>query len=224
MKTSTLSSILAGVFLAPILTLSAAAVAPGVNRIANPGFELGDTNWSSFVPGESKDKGCTFTISAVNPHSGKACGELKSAEYARYSAGPRTVDGGPILAGQRCRLTFWIRADTQTLTRSAPGFLVRMILWGEDGKQLPGDEAIFVGVNGQVTTQSMAQRMDLSAYSELLPVKWTKVEVVLEVPDNLGPCKLGRPEFFAHYTLGSVFIDDISLERVPATVPLTGAK
>jgi hypothetical protein len=220
MKNSALNRILASSFLVPILTLSAAA-APSLNLITNPGFELGDTNWSTFVPDESKDKDCSFTISTVNPHSGKACGELKSTDYARYSAGPLTIEGGPILAGERCRLTFWVRADTQTLTRSSPGFLVRMILWGADGKQLPGHEALYVGLSGRVTLQSMSHRMDLSAYPDPLPVKWTKVEAVFDVPDNLDHCKLRRPEFFAQYTLGSVFIDDILIELVTKSVPLT---
>lgn len=220
MKTPPRRLLVATAFLAPIMALAAA---PGVNLITNPGFELGDSNWTSFVPAESKEKNCTFSVSTVNPRSGKACGELKSADYARFSAGPRAVESGPILAGERCRLTFWVRADTATLTRSVPGFLVRMILWSEDGKQLPDDEALYVGVNGVVTLQSMSRRMDLSGYSDPLPTQWTKVEAVFDVPEmlNLGSCKLGRPEFFAHYTLGSIFIDDISLERVGKTVPLT---
>lgn len=223
MKTTPRPLLLATAFLAPIFAFAAA---PGVNLIPNPGFELGDSSWTSFVPGESKDKECTFTVSTVNPRSGKACGELKSADYARFSAGPRAVESGPILAGERCRLTFWVRADTATLTRSAPGFLVRMILWSEDGKQLPDDEALYVGVNGLVTLQSMSRRMDLSGYSDRLPTKWTKVEAVFDVPEmlNLGSCKLGRPEFFAHYTLGSIFIDDVSLERVAPETPIKPKK
>ena len=219
MKTTPRRLLLAAAFLAPIL----AHAAPGVNLIPNPGFELGDASWTSFIPAESKEKNCTFTVSTVNPHSGKACGELRSSDYARFSVGPRSVESGPIMAGERCRLTFWVRADNATQTRSAPGFIVRMILWSEDGKQLPDDDALYVGVNGLVTLQSMSRRMDLSGYAGPLPVKWTKLEAVFDVPEmlNLGSCKLGRPEFFAHYTLGSVFIDDVSLERVAKTVPLT---
>jgi hypothetical protein len=221
MTTTPRRRFLASLFFSPLLVLGAFA-APGTNLISNPGFELGDANWAVFIPGESQDKGCTFTVSTVNPHTGKACGELKSIDHARYSAGPRRIDGEPLYAGDRCRLIFWVRAEQNTLTRSDPGVIVCMILWNETGKQLPGDEALFVGLNGQVTLQSMA-RLDLSAYSDPLPVKWTKVEVVFDVPEmlNLGSCKLGRPEFFAHYTRGSVFIDDVSLERVGKDVALT---
>ncbi|MDF3059302.1 MAG: Heparinase family protein [Rariglobus sp.] len=218
-----ISPLFGAMVLAPLLAVAVVA-APNANRIANPGFELGDASWTSFIPGESQEKDCSFSISKTDPHTGKACAELKSADHARFSIGPRRIDGDPVLSGERCRLTFWVRADAKTDTRSAPGFLVRMILWNDEGKQLPGDEALYVGLNGQVTLQSMAQRPDFSVYSDPLPVKWTKVEAVFDVPENLGSCKLGRPEFFAHYTRGSVFIDDVSFESVGKEVPLSNKK
>lgn len=193
----------------------------GDNLIPNPGVEADDGSWGIFVPGESENKGCEFSFSKESPHSGTSCLELKSGDLARFSVGPKGLTGDAVRPGDRCRLTFWVRAGNDLQVKSAPPLIVRMFLLDDQGHNLPENLAIFVGLNGKTTIQSPEKGLDFSPYKEPLPAEWTKVESVFEMPTDLGAGRLSRPEFFAQYTSGSIFLDDFSLERVGSEVPLS---
>jgi hypothetical protein len=203
------------------LSFCQSAVQADTNLIRNPGFEEESASWGMFVPQESENKGCEFLISQDSPHSGSACAEMKSGNFARFSIGQKGVQGDPIRPGDRCRLTFWIRAAQGAQTKGNPAFIVRIFLLDEQKQQLPGNLALFVGLNGHTTVQSPETKLDFSMFHDPLPTKWTKVESVFEIPASTGATRLNSPEFFALYTMGSVFLDDVSLERVEKTVPLS---
>ena len=191
------------------------------NLIPNPGVDTDDGTWGLFVPGESENKGCEFSISKDSPHSGSGCIELKSGDLARFATGPKKLVGDAVRAGDRCRLTFWVRAGSDFQAKSPPSVMVRMFLLDDQGHNLQENLAIFVGLNGKTTIQSPEKGLDFSPYKEPLPSEWTKVESVFEVPTDLGASRLSRPDFFAQYTSGSIFLDDFSLERVGSDVPLS---
>ncbi len=189
------------------------------NLILNPGFEEGAGSWGIFVPAESQDKECQFLISKDSPHSGSACAELKSGSFARFSIGPKSVLSGPIAPGDRFHLTYWIRAAKDAHAKGTPGFIVRIFLADSQGQTAPGNQAFFVGLNGQSNTQSPQAGVNLAMFPDPLPTEWTKVEAVIEVPADFQGGRLGRPEFFAQYTMGSIFLDDVSLERLEKEAP-----
>jgi sialate O-acetylesterase len=190
------------------------------NIISNPGLEQGAGTWKVFVPDESKDKGCAFSISSVSPHSGDHCAELKSAEFARFSVGHMMYNGPSPRPGERYRLSFWVRADTDTVARGSPAFVVRMLLFNETGGPLPDAPALFFGLNGRSALQFQAKGVDLSSLGGDLPSVWTQVVCDFEVPANLSIGKVLSPEFSAYYTRGSIYLDDVSLERIEQDVPV----
>ena len=59
--------------------------------VTNPGFESGTNDWGLFVPDDSMEKHCQFTISNDHPHSGSACAELNSGDFARFAIGHKPV-------------------------------------------------------------------------------------------------------------------------------------
>ena len=214
-------TLVAAPLLALLLLTGPAQAQTESNLIPNPGFEDQDNFWGTFIPTESQNKGCEFNISKDSPHSGNACAELKSTDFARFSIDLKDLSGDPIHTGERGRLTFWIRAAKNTQVKGAPSFIVRILLLDDQGQPLPGDQALFVGLNGQTTIQSPVSGLNLSMFPDPLPTEWTKVESVFEIPPDIKATRLGKPEFFVQYTLGSVFLDDLSLERVGKDVPLS---
>lgn len=191
------------------------------NLIPNPGFEEDDGSWGIFIPAESENKGCEMLWSKDSPRNGQTCLELKSGDFARFSAGPKRLEGDPIRPGDRIRLVFWVRASEDLAIKGSPAFIVRMAFQDDQRQELPTKEALFIGLNGHTTIQSMEAKLDFSEFPADIPAEWTRVESVFEVPDDLGASKLGQPGFFATYTSGSVYLDDVSLERVGKNVPLS---
>lgn len=190
------------------------------NLITNPGFEDGQRGWGMFIPTESEGKGCEFLINTDSAHSGGACAELKSGNFARFSVGPKSLVGN---AGtnDRYRLTFWIRASQDLQAKGKESMIVRIFLLDNNGKPLQQNIALFVGLNGAFTIQSPEKGLDLSKLSGELPKTWTKVESVFEIPASYEAARLGKPEFFAQYTFGSIYLDDVSFERVDSATPLS---
>lgn len=191
------------------------------NLVPNGGFEETETTWGVFIPQESENKGCELLISEDSPHSGSACAEIKSGDFARFSAYPKKIVGDPLRPGDRAKLSFWIRAGKDLKAKGDPGVVVRIFLLDSQGQNLPSSYAFFVGLNGNVSLQPVNTPPNFSELKAEVPTEWTKVEAVFDVPSDMAADRLNRPEFFGLYTSGSVFLDDISLERVAADTPLS---
>ena len=194
----------------------------GDNLIPNPGFEGGQDPWILYVSGNTP--GCEIATSATTPQAGAACVEMKSGTAASFSISPQVLANSQKVAaintGDRWKLAFWIRASDDAETKASPGFFVRFPLL-KDWKKLPS--VLFVGLNGACAVRESAGPLDIPQIASDLPDKWKKVEAVFEAPADLGANQLGRPEFYARGLAGSVFLDEISLERVGGDTPLSPA-
>ncbi len=200
----------------------AAAVQPAVagsNLIQNPGFESGNTGWGLFVPAESKEKGCRFSVANAGAHSGQACAEMSSEQFARFALSPNGVI--QIQPGERYRLVAWVKGEAGAQADGkTPGVVLRLIL-RKGNTDAAGNPAIYVGLNSKVAVVWLPQAPDLRKISTSIPSEWTKVEAVFEVPkiesgiDNMG---LG---VFGLETKGKVYLDDVELEKVDAQTPLS---
>ncbi len=90
-----------------------------------------------------------------------------------------------------------------------------------DGKSLPGSPALFIGVNGSTSIQKQESGVDFSGFTDPLPVEWQKVISVFDLPDEKALGKLCSPEFFAYYTKGAIYLDDVTMECVGNDVPVS---
>ncbi len=192
------------------------------NLIPDPGFEDGGKTWGIYVSGNSAASGCEFLTVATSPQAGTACAEMKSANNASFSISPQVLAGNqkvaPVKAGERWKLTFWIRSTEDTSTKASPAFFVRIPLL-QDWKKLP--KVLFIGLNGASAMRETSGSLDIPEIAAELPTKWTKVESVFEIPKNLDANQMGRPEFYARGVMGTIYLDDISLEKVAASTALS---
>jgi len=177
------------------------------NLIPNGDFESGATGWGLFIPAESQAKGCQFTVVQDNPHAGMSCAKLQSNDFARYALGSHPF---PVTAGDHYRVTAWVRADPQTqVSKGQGGFVLRLTLHRSSG----------VGANN--FNLVLGDKISLSNNpppSAPLPTTWTEVEAVVEIPANVD--SLGC-DVFVHYAKGPVYLDDISIVKVDASVAAT---
>ena len=212
------------VALAGVLPAAGGPPVRAANLIVNPGFEDGTAPWGVFIPQESESKGCELIASKDHPHSGATCAEMKSTDFARFAILPKMAAEDFLKPGDRARLTFWIRTTQGVQTRGDVSFLVRMILVDDKGGGLPGAPALFVGLNGRTSVQSLESEFQPGGFEGKLPTAWTKVEAVFDVPGSPGASRLGSPGFFVQYAAGEIYLDDVALERVPGTTPLSATK
>ena len=191
-------------------------VARAQNIIQNPGFELDKTGWGLFVPEESQPKNCQFVLSSKNAHSGSNGAEISSDDFARYSL---TVNAPiPIKSGERYRVSLWVKAGPGAeVKEGTPGCVLRLVL-RNGNSDTTGGGAIFIGMNGKVTVRP---NENLSPLSTPVPKDWTKVEAVVEIPvftDGVDNMVMG---LFGWYTKGTIYVDDVSVEKVSETTPVS---
>ena len=174
------------------------------------GFDNNTSDWTLFVPGESTDKHCEFTVSQDEPHTGTGCAKLSSPDFARYSISPK--GSVAIAPGEHWRVVVWLRAAPGSQAqKSTPGFVIRFPLY-KDKEEVTGSYSIYVGVNGKSSVQSPADGLDFSMISTGLPPAWTKIESVFEIPRTLGDINLMYgPGLFSWNSKGVLYVDDVVL-------------
>ena len=168
--------------------------------VSNGGFESGSADWAIFVPDESAEKNCRFSISRDHPHSGSACAELSSSELARFCIGHKPI---AVTAGDRYRVRTWFRAAaTASFAKRTPGFSLRLT---------------FPGARLQINADGVVTAGNPLPLKQPVSTDWTRVEIVIQIPPGVDRV---TPDMFS-YAKGSMFVDDVGLEKVDASVPVT---
>ncbi|PAW80110.1 MAG: hypothetical protein B9S32_01900 [Verrucomicrobia bacterium Tous-C9LFEB] len=189
------------------------------NEVLNPGFESGKVEWYLFVPPESQEKSCQYNLSNRESHSGKTCAEISSEDFARFGLSYKRRLF--VNSGERYRIIAWIKADSGAAVKnSTQGFLIRFVL--TQGKaDAPKSPAIFIGLNGNVTIESLIDGTKLRGLAAPLPTEWTKVEAVVEIPVVKEGVDGMQMSLCGQNTRGTLWIDDVSIEKVSESTPLS---
>ena len=191
------------------LGLSGSIVASAQNLVANPGFEAGESDWSIFVPPESKLEDCTFTIKDVSARAGRSAARLAAASPMRFAIGTR--NSYAVLPSERYRIAAWYRVEPgSTVNVGTPGFLLRANFYTDLNQ--PAGNNLHLGPGG------LSKRTGREIGITSLPEKWTRLEAVIEIPEDVT--RLGI-NCFAWILQGAVWVDDVLVERVNDNTPLT---
>ncbi len=175
------------------------------NLISNPGFETNTTGWGMFAPKEAKDK-CHISAVTEAPHTGGACLKMESDAIARFAASPK---GFRVQPKERYQVTAWVRG-TAEIKSGEPGFLIRLTL-SKAGNDAPGGH-LYIGLDSRVSHGTPP------GFSKPVPAQWTKIEAVVEIPDEVETV---GPGLFVWNAKGTVYVDDVAIEKVPATTALS---
>jgi hypothetical protein len=195
-----------------VLVLAWAAIhhAAADSVVSNSGFEDGTTGWQIFVPDESKNKNAQFDVVSTAPHAGNNCARFQSDDLARYGIGAGFM---PVQAGDRYRVSVWIKADASAQVRpKTPGFVIRLYL-KQGSADAPGGH-LFICYGNTVSRNTPPPVTD----PVTLPSSWTKIEAVVEIPEGVDTI---GPALFCWWTQGVVYADDFSLEKVDASTAVT---
>ncbi len=192
------------------LVVSAIAIATAAadSLVSNGGFEDGVTGWSLFVPGESEGRNCRFDVVSDNPHSGTGCLRLQSDNFARFAVSSKPI---PVQSGEHYHVSAWVRADPAVQVRlNTPGFAIRLNL--RRGTANADGGPLYI-VNGNRVAHDTPPDSDGP-----LAVQWTEVEAVVEIPSGVDEM---APDLFAWAIMGTIFVDDLSIEKVDASTAVT---
>jgi len=105
----------------------------------------------------------------------------------------------------------WVRADPATQIRlKSPGFAIRLNL--RRGTVDADGGPLYIVMGNRVAHDTPADTDESPA------AKWTEVEAVIEIPS--GADKMA-PDLFAWGIMGTLFVDDFSIEKVDASTAVT---
>jgi hypothetical protein len=184
------------------------------NLVPNPGFESGDDGWQIFVPAASKEASPGFLVVSENPHTGANCAKLSATAPDRYAISSKSSI--PVTAGEKYRLSAWVRfSDSVPTQPGAPAAYIRAGLFASPTEDNPDPKGhMHIGLDGTMARNTEVGKLAVSK----LPVSWQKIEGVIEIPQ--GVTLLGV-SLFVHGFAGSVYWDDVSVEKVPASTAVS---
>ena len=193
-------------------TLASFVAIPGLGAapVAQTGFERGDQPWEFYVLAESESAGCALSIGKVDTHQGTSYAVLSAKTPAELGLHPKA---NPVLVapGEKYRFTAWIKAGPGWLTAAqSPGVVLRCTLYDAYQKELTSGP-LFVGLKG-------VSRDPVKLSGPPISSIWTKIEGVIEIPSGASEM---IPFVFVWRGSGQVFVDDISIDKVPAETPLS---
>lgn len=188
------------------------------NLIPNPGFESGTAGWGLLVPKESEGKAQPLQLSQTEVHSGTAAVAINVTGGARVGIGTKTIQ---VKQGDRYRLTAWVKfGDNVQFKPGTPGAYFRATLLQGEGKDIKDiddpQKHMQIGLQGTMARSTQIIKLAVNE----LPKEWTKLEGVIEIPATTTYI---TPNFFVEGVTGTVFIDDLGMELVPASTPLSRA-
>ena len=206
-------------FLPTALLFSAAALF-GDNLAANPGFEDKTAGWSMFAPLDTPTTANPqFSVVNEKPHSASACAKLWSDDFARYALGTKLI---PCVPKEHFRISVWMRAGPDFVPMpGTPGIVVRLA-YQASGSNWNGFST-FIEPNGATAQFKSEKPGDLAAVTSL-PIEWTKVEAVVEIPADPEGVKGFTPAIFVWRGKGAIYFDDFSVEKVEAASPSPAVK
>ena len=172
------------------------------NLAINGGFEDGAEGWNVFVPEESQGAGCRFEVVQDGAHEGANCASLHSTGEARFGVGSGNAIS--VAPGEHYRVSAWVRADRAAQVRAkAPGFVIRLSL--RTGSEDTKGGHLYIVYGNQVSQGTPA------AGKPDLPKQWTKVEAVVTIPAGADAM---FPTVFAWWVNGTIFVDDLVVEKM----------
>ncbi len=182
------------------------------NLISNGDFELGTKGWAAFVPDDAKPNDCKVEVSGEDPHEGQSL-RLSCSGVSRFAA-TTVIKGTEWVPGDRYRVSLWARAGEDFVrTPGTQGFMIRMGFFSDPVAWTPVAGGNFHLMTGNHTSVGSAP-----AGGEDLPKAWTKMEGVFEIPADTA---MVNAALFICKGTGSVYVDDLVLEKVDATTPLS---
>ncbi|MBN8215109.1 MAG: hypothetical protein J0L75_00610 [Spirochaetes bacterium] len=192
------------------ITLLALGLAPAANLFKNADFEKDLQGWNLFIPGESKDKGCTNQWAAGAGRNGGGAAFLQSKENARWGLSVAQV--WEVAPGDRFQLRAWLRlAPGASVQAGTPGVLVRATVNSAENK--PGDHPVLLPDS---TVSSIAK---LGAVAKPLGSEWRELSGVVTIPEGVSRLAI---DIMPHYLKGGVYVDDVFLEKLGAASPAAG--
>lgn len=196
-------------------SLLPAAQAQENNILKNGDFEspLGG-NWSfRFPPGGAESSDCSFELCSEG-REGSQAGKLSGTTPVRFGAvqSPRCFTPVP---GQHYRISAWVRAgDDFQAQPGTPGFVMRVSIFADLGTIDAERGLFYVGLDNKT-----ARTSDTSVFSgQEIPKEWTKIEGVFDMSADAASINVC---LFMWNATGSVYVDDVVLEEVDASTPLS---
>jgi len=190
------------------------------NLLKDPGFELENSAWRRFIPGsdyfqnspETKvDASC---LDGSDPHSGSVAAVMESdSKRWALTASNIRLDGG-----LKYRVEAWLKyAPGSTVQMNMPGAYVGVAFYSYDWEELctqPPYTRTFFGLPEGVVDWQGRKLL----FPENPPEKWTKVSAVFQAPPDSAYLNVG---LCVHGLEGKVFWDDVSVEEVDSSTPVT---
>lgn len=185
------------------LALLVSTPLPAGNLLENPGFEQNASRWDFFIPESSRDHDNEFMVVPAEGVGGSAAAKLTSTVVSRCGLAQKNI---PVTGWTRYRVTFWFKAAKGVEYKHGPIVRLNFRSSGEES-----DTDFYVGLGGHTA----------SDYKEVkrpnwLPTTWEKVEAVVESPVNAKALSLC---FFSWGMKGSVYFDDLAVEKVAPETP-----
>ncbi len=183
------------------------------NLIPNPSFESGAAGWVLFIPKDAEGKVQPLQIVQTDVHSGTAAAAITVADGARTGITSKPVNVKP---GEKYRISAWVKfTDNVQFKAGSVGAFLRATLMETPGKDIADPAGhMHIGLKGTVARNPDVGKLGVSE----LPKQWTKLEAVIEIPAGTGVL---LPTVFVMGVTGTVLIDDVNLELVPAATPLS---
>jgi len=213
MKTRSLTNTLMTLAGVAFAGLAYCTPANAQNLVPNPGFESGNTGWGLFVPKESQGKVQPLQLTQTDVHGGTSALAVTVTDGARVGIGTKPINVKP---GEKYRFTAWVKfGDNAQYKPGSPAVYFRATLLEAPDKDIADPlKHIQIGLAGTVARSPYTAKLSPTE----LPKGWTKLEGVFEVPPTVN---IIGPSLFLEGTSGTVYFDDISIELVPASTPLS---
>ncbi|MFA6960419.1 MAG: hypothetical protein WC205_06700 [Opitutaceae bacterium] len=189
----------------------------GENLIRNAGFETDADQWGLYSGKDAEGAGAALAVSNEVAHSGVNSLKLSCPIIARYSAGPMLGSAGVVKPGDRFRLSLWVRAGKDFVQKpGSHGFVVRATLRTPERVDSPEGNFYFTSPDHALRATYDESRASLGTSS--VSREWKPLTVVFEIPPGVQYLGLN---LFVESGSGSLFIDDVVLTKVDASVAMT---
>jgi hypothetical protein len=175
------------------------------NPVISQDFEANATSWKLFVPKESAEVTCSFTVENTAAHSGQKAARLTTSHNTRF--GMRYVQPAPVpvVAGHHYRLTAWVKAGADFVAApDSAGPVIRATL-------LDGQMKDAAGGHSYVDLQGVQRGEPTPLQGMSVPTNWTKIEGVVEIPPGASNLILF---VFNWNSSGTLWVDDVSMIEV----------